>query len=90
MAAMTLCVAYGLTTPVSIGIGLAVRDTYNAGSAESVSGLFVLDCCSDEMKGRCANTSTLAEHRERRGECNQCWYSDLQQPCGAACAGLSV
>jgi len=32
-----LCVAYGLTTPISIGIGLAVRNSYNAGSATSVS-----------------------------------------------------
>jgi solute carrier family 39 (zinc transporter), member 1/2/3 len=37
-----LCAAYGLTTPVSIGIGLGLRTTYNSGSftALIVSGVF--------------------------------------------------
>lgn len=41
-----LCLAYGLTTPVSIAIGLGVRTTYNPGSftANVVSG--VLDSIS--------------------------------------------
>jgi len=38
----TLCAAYGLTTPVSIAIGLGLRTTYNSGSftASVVSGVF--------------------------------------------------
>jgi zinc transporter 1/2/3 len=41
-----LCTAYGLTTPISIAIGLGVRNTYNPGSytANVVSG--VLDAIS--------------------------------------------
>lgn len=41
-----LCAAYGLTTPISIAIGLGVRTTYNSGSftANVVSG--VLDAIS--------------------------------------------
>jgi zinc transporter 1/2/3 len=41
-----LCALYGLTTPISIAIGLGVRTTYNAGSytANVVSG--VLDAIS--------------------------------------------
>ncbi|KAJ5622477.1 hypothetical protein N7528_005709 [Penicillium herquei] len=41
-----LCTAYGLTTPISIAIGLGVRTTYNSGSftANVVSG--VLDAIS--------------------------------------------
>lgn len=41
-----LCTAYGLTTPISIAIGLGVRKTYNPGSftANVVSG--VLDAIS--------------------------------------------
>ncbi|KAM0252538.1 hypothetical protein ACHAQJ_007670 [Trichoderma viride] len=41
-----LCLAYGLTTPISIAIGLGVRTTYNSGSytANVVSG--VLDSIS--------------------------------------------
>lgn len=41
-----LCLAYGLTTPISIAIGLGVRTTYNSGSftANVVSG--VLDAIS--------------------------------------------
>ena len=41
-----LCVAYGLTTPISIAIGLGLRTTYNSGSftAQVVSG--VLDSIS--------------------------------------------
>lgn len=41
-----LCLAYGLTTPIAIAIGLSVRDTYSAGSftASVVSG--VLDAMS--------------------------------------------
>lgn len=41
-----LCAAYGLTTPISIAIGLGVRNTYNPGSytANVVSG--VLDAIS--------------------------------------------
>ena len=37
-----LCLLYGLTTPIAIAIGLAVRTTYNAGSytANVVSGIF--------------------------------------------------
>ena len=42
----TLCIAYGLTTPIAIAIGLGLRTTYNAGSftANVVSG--VLDAIS--------------------------------------------
>lgn len=41
-----LCLAYGLTTPISIAIGLGIRTTYNSGSftANVVSG--VLDATS--------------------------------------------
>ena len=41
-----LCAAYGLTTPISIAIGLGLRNTYNPGSftANVVSG--VLDSMS--------------------------------------------
>ena len=41
-----LCLAYGLTTPIAIAIGLGVRTTYNSGSftANIVSG--VLDSIS--------------------------------------------
>ncbi|QKX59017.1 uncharacterized protein TRUGW13939_06146 [Talaromyces rugulosus] len=37
-----LCLAYGLTTPIAIAIGLGVRNTYNPGSntANIVSGVF--------------------------------------------------
>ncbi|OXV06293.1 hypothetical protein Egran_05936 [Elaphomyces granulatus] len=37
-----LCAAYGLTTPISIAIGLGLRTTYNSGSftANTVSGTF--------------------------------------------------
>ena len=42
----TLCAAYGLTTPIAIGIGLGLSNTYNSGSftASVVSG--VLDATS--------------------------------------------
>ena len=42
----TLCIAYGLTTPIAIAIALGVRTTYNSGSytANVVSG--VLDSTS--------------------------------------------
>lgn len=41
MVPYILCLAYGLTTPIAIAIGLGVRTTYNSGSftAQVVSGL---------------------------------------------------
>lgn len=41
-----LCLAYGLTTPVSIAIGLGVRTTYNPGSKAAMIVQGVLDAVS--------------------------------------------
>ena len=41
-----LCLAYGLTTPVSIAIGLGVRTTYNPGSKTAMIVQGVLDAVS--------------------------------------------
>ncbi|PWY66762.1 ZIP zinc/iron transport family [Aspergillus heteromorphus CBS 117.55] len=41
-----LCMAYGLTTPVSIGIGLGVRTTYNSGSKTATIVQGVLNAIS--------------------------------------------
>lgn len=64
-------VGYGITTPISMAIGLGVRTTYNSGGYEAVSQQEI------HMQHLMANKFSKTETHRRRIRCYQCWYPCL-------------